>query len=352
MKKKKIFIIIPKFKIGGAEKVMINIANELSKYNLQIYFITLTKSEKIILNKKIIQICLNSNKVLFSILKIRNLINKLKPDVCFSTISHTNVALFIASKLARYKCKIFLRESNNLFKSIRAQSFLYYFLFFKLVKISYKNSILITPSKQLSLSLKKKFGIKNKVFYINNPVKINNSNFNLKKKYDFINIGSLTYQKDHFTLLKAFKIANLKKKNLKLIIIGEGNLKTKISKYILKQNLKKNVKILSHKKNVFKYLRQSKKFVLSSKYEGYPNVLLDAAVAGLPIISTNCEFGPIEILQKEKYGKLFNVGDYLKLSKLMLDKNKIKKIPKHEIEKNNLIKISKKYYDLFFKKNI
>ena len=120
----------------------------------------------------------------------------------------------------------------------------------------------------------------------------------------------------------------------------------------MKQNLKKNVKILSHKKNVFKYLRQSKKFVLSSKYEGYPNVLLDAAVAGLPIISTNCEFGPIEILQKEKYGKLFNVGDYLKLSKLMLDKNKIKKIPKHEIEKNKIIKISKKYYDLFFKKNI
>ena len=112
---------------------------------------------------------LQQSTFFFSILKIRNLINKLKPDVCFSTISHTNVALFIASKLARYKCKIFLRESNNLFKSIRAQSFLYFlFFFFKLVKISYKNSILITPSKQLSLSLKKKFGIKNKVFYLYN----------------------------------------------------------------------------------------------------------------------------------------------------------------------------------------
>ena len=80
--------------------------------------------------------------------------------------------------------------------------------------------------------------------------------------------------------------------------------------------------------------------------------MLDAAVAELPIISTNCEFGPSEILKKEKYGRFFNVGDYLKLSKLMLDKNKIKKLPKYEIKKNNLNKISKKYYELFFKKNI
>ena len=108
---------------------MINIANELSKYDLQIYFITLSKSKKIILNKKIIQIYLDSNKAFLSILKVRNLINKLKPDVCFSTISHTNVALFVASKLARHKCKIFLRESNNLFKSLRAKNFFYYFLF-------------------------------------------------------------------------------------------------------------------------------------------------------------------------------------------------------------------------------
>ena len=75
--------------------------------------------------------------------------------------------------------------------------------------------------------------------------------------------------------------------------------------------------------------------------------MLDAAAAQLPIISTNCEFGPVEILKKEKYGRLFNVGDYLKLSKLMLDKNKIKKLPKYEIEKNNLNKISKNIMSFF-----
>ena len=61
--------------------------------------------------------------------------------------------------------------------------------------------------------------------------------YNLKKKFDFINIGSLTYQKDHLTLLKAFKIANLIKKNLKLIIIGEGKLKKKNIKIYFKEQL-------------------------------------------------------------------------------------------------------------------
>ena len=212
MKKKKIFIVIPKFKIGGAEKVMIHIANELSKYDLKIFLIVLTKSKKINLNKSISQIHLRSIKVFHSIFKLRDLIDEFKPDLCFSTISHTNIALFIASKFAKHDCKIFLRESNNLFKSLNTKNFLYKFLFLKLVEICYQNSMLISPSKQLSLSLKKKFRIKKRVFYLNNPIMIKKLNSNLKKKFDFINIGSLTYQKDHLTLLKAFRIANSKKK--------------------------------------------------------------------------------------------------------------------------------------------
>ena len=351
MKKKKIFIVIPKYKIGGAEKVMANLANELIKYDLEIFFITLTKSNKIILAKNIHLINLKSDKVFNSIMKLKNLINELEPDLCFSTISHTNIALFIASKLAKHNCKIFLRESNNLFKSLNTKNFLYKFFFLKLVKISYKNSTLITPSKRLSNSLKKKFKLNEKVYTLNNPIISRKVNYSLTKNFDFISVGSLSYQKDHLTLLKAFKVAILKKNKIKLMIIGEGSFKKKILKYISDYNLKKNIKVLPNQKNLFKYLNQSKNFVLSSRYEGYPNVLLDAAIAKLPIISTNCEFGPSEILQDEKYGKMFEVGDYIKLSKIMLDNHKIKIIPKKELEKNNIKIITKKYYELFFKKN-
>ena len=114
--------------------------------------------------------------------------------------------------------------------------------------------------------------------------------------------------------------------------------------------LNKNVILMNNKINIDYYLKRSKLFVLSSRYEGYPNVLLDAAANNLPIISSDCNFGPSEILSKGKYGKLFNVGDYLSLSKLMLINYKnIKKIPKKKLKNNNLKIITKKYYDLFFK---
>jgi|TARA_B110000037_G_C17121658_1_gene506121 glycosyltransferase involved in cell wall biosynthesis len=346
---KKILFIIPKNKVGGAENVMLSLANEFSKSNLKIYFVILTETKKIKLNKKITLIYLNSHRVIESILKIKDLINRIKPEICFSTISHTNIALHFASKLSSHKCKIFLRESNNIFESLSYKNFIFRYFYFSLLKICYKNSYLISPSIKLSHYLKNKFRIKKKVYSIANPIRLNKKNNITKKKFDFINVGSLTSQKDHITLLKAFQIAYEKNKKLKLLIIGEGIMKKKILFFIKKNRLKKNVLLMNYQKDVSKYLVMAKTFLLSSRYEGYPNVLIDAAINSMPIISSNCNFGPSEILFNGKYGKLFPVGDYRYLSKLMLkDSKTIKKIPNHKLEKNKINKIVKKYYELFF----
>ena len=349
---KKIIFVIPKYKVGGAENVMIALANELSKYDIKIFFVILSQSNKIKLNGKINLINLNSKRVINSIYKLNTLINTIKPEVCFSTISHTNIALFLASKISKHKCKIFLRESNNIFESIKNKNFLYKMIFMKLLKFSYQNSILLSPSKHLSNEIKKNFCIKKKVFNLPNPIILKKIIKNKKKIYDFINIASLTDQKDHLTLLKAFQIALKTNKKLKLVIIGEGVLKLRILEFIKENKLKNNVLLLNYKKNFLEYVNKSKLFILSSQYEGYPNVLLDAANNSLPIISTNCKYGPSEILFYGKYGKLFEIGNYFKLSKLMLLNHKIlKKIPKKNLKMNDLKIIGKKYYDLFFNKN-
>ncbi len=352
-KKKKIFIIIPKYKIGGAEKVMVGIANELTKYNFKVFLIILVKSEKFPLNKNIKLINFGTKKVLSSILKLKKIIDKFKPEICLSTISHTNIALFIASKLTNHKCKIFLRESNNIFQSLDNYNFLYKFIFFQFIKVAYKNSNLIAPSTSLSRELKKRFKIKKKIYSLPNPILIKKVNLNLKKKFDFINIGSLTDQKDHLTLLKAFKYAIKKNKNLKLLIIGQGNLKKKIFRYIYENNLNNKVTILKNTNNINKYLSLSKTFILSSKYEGYPNVLLDAATIKLPIISSKCKFGPYEILGEGKFGKLFDVGDSKSLSRIMLQDYKlIKIIPDNRLKDNKMENVIKKYHQLFLKTNV
>ena len=352
-KKKKIFIIIPKYKIGGAEKVMVGIANELTKHNFKVFLIILVRSERLSLNKNIKLINFGTKKVLGSILKLKKIIDKFKPEVCLSTISHTNIALFIASKLTNHKCKIFLRESNNIFQSLDNYNFLYKFIFFQVIKVAYRNSNLITPSTSLSKELKKRFKIKKKIYSLPNPILIKKVKLNLKKKFDFINIGSLTDQKDHLTLLKAFKYAIKKNKNLKLLIIGQGNQKKKLFRYIYENDLNNKVTILKNTNDINKYLSLSKTFILSSKYEGYPNVLLDAATNKLPIISSNCKFGPYEILGEGKFGKLFKVGDSKSLSRIMLQDYKlIKIIPDNRLRDNKIENVVNKYYQLFLKTNV
>ncbi len=348
---KKIFIIIPKYKVGGAEKVMIALANELARYNLKIFFITLSKTKNIKFKRKINFIRLSSNRSLSSIFKLTKLINKIKPQICFSTISHTNIILFFALKISSHKCNFFLRESNNIFESLKSFNIIKKFFYLQILKFCYKNSNLLSPSKELSAEIKKKFNINKKVYSIPNPIISQNNIISKKKKFDFINIASLTTQKDHFTILKALKIALQTHNKLKLLIIGEGKYKKKILNFIKNNKLRNNITLKKYNYNFEIYLRESKVFVLSSKFEGYPNVLLDAANHSLPIVSTNCKFGPSEILQNGKYGRLFKVGDYKELSKIFLRYKRLKKIPKKYLKRNNITSIGKEYYDLFFNKN-
>jgi glycosyltransferase involved in cell wall biosynthesis len=127
------------------------------------------------------------------------------------------------------------------------------------------------------------------------------------------------------TLLKAMKLIKNKLK-FRLLIIGEGKNKDKIINYIDKNNLSNNIKVLDYKKNPFKYMSLSDIFILSSIYEGLPNVLLEAICLKKFVISSNCPTGPAEILNDGKGGLLFKVRDHNDLAKKIIfyTKNKLK----------------------------
>ena len=109
-----------------------------------------------------------------------------------------------------------------------------------------------------------------------------------------------------------------------------------LKKFINQNDLKNTVKLLGYKKNPFPYIVKSDYFILSSNFEGSPNVLVETGFLGTNIISTNCPTGPREILKNGKFGKLFPVGSEIHLKKIFL-KLKKKKIINKKF-KNYLIK--------------
>ena len=186
-----------------------------------------------------------------------------------------------------------------------------------------------------SLDFKKKFRTKFKIHAecIYNPLnkneiikksKIKNKFKFDKKKLNIINVGRYTDQKDQLTILKAVK--RIKKKiKLNLLIVGRGVEKEKLTNFINENNLSRQVQLINYQKNPFNLIKSSDVFILSSLYEGLPNVLLESQVLKKFIISSDCPTGPREILLNGRAGFLFNVGDYIKLSNLILYYSKNRK---------------------------
>ena len=126
------------------------------------------------------------------------------------------------------------------------------------------------------------------------------------------------------TFLNALAIIN-KTLNFKALIIGRGILRDKMNTFIKKNKLEKKIKLLNFQDNPYKYIAKSDLLVLSSKFEGLPNVLLEALSLKKFIISSNCPTGPREILDNGKGGFLFEVGNFKELATKIISFNDNKK---------------------------
>jgi glycosyltransferase involved in cell wall biosynthesis len=136
-----------------------------------------------------------------------------------------------------------------------------------------------------------------------------------KKKFNFISIGRLSPQKGTTHLFRAFKFFLTKYKNSNLIILGWGEKDKNYNDLLKKLNLEKNVFLLGVKNNIFPYLKKADCFVFPSNFEGFGLVLVEALSQKKIIISSDCKYGPREILNKKylKYNKEYKYpyfGDY------------------------------------------
>ncbi len=273
------------------------------------------------------------------------LIKNEKPDYF---ISHLITSLpLMCFNFFSFKTKHILRISGfpklNLFR---------YYLW----KLSNKNIYLITcPTKGTLKNLKiTKIFDPEKVCLLEDPIihvkNLKNKNEKIDEEYlkknEFIlGVGRLTKQKNFELLLNFFKNIRKDYPHLKLAIIGKGENQNSMEKFIDDSGLKDKVFMLGYKNNVYKYMRNSNVFILTSKWEDPGFVLVEAAASRSFIISSDCPNGPKEILSNGNNGILFKNNDIEDLKEKLLLFKKINLNDKKKMNLNALKNIKK--YTIF-----
>ena len=341
--KKNIFFLLPVFTYGAGQSIKRIILDlDYKKYNRNIICLGKCQFKEDLLKKKVKIYELNHKKLIFAICDIKKILqnDKINQKILVSNIHYTNVlSLLFFSKIE--KLKIIVTERTAI-KELNIYFGLIDFLKKKIIKlliiILYKKaSTIITNSTKSSKDLAKI--VRLKIHTIFSPSYIP-SNFKLRKKRNKIKIiiavSRLSKEKNILYLLKAIKL--IKDKKFILKIIGDGEQKKELVKFVYKNQLSNKVKFLNHKKNVRKYFLESDLFINTSFFEGFPNAVVESLKYKVPVICSKSHGGIFDILKNNRYGYLFNVQKIGNLSSLILKflNNSSLFLKKTKSAKNNL----------------
>lgn len=344
LKIKKILFFAPSIEEGGVEKNLFIVSNFIANYKkYKVYILTANKNKKRFFNKKINFISPTSNywsnkpRIFKTLICLKILFCKIRFNKILIFSFQSNLFAILFAKILKFK--IIIRSNTD------PAGYISNFVKMTLFKlILSKADAVVVNSKEFKNNLKKILNIKSELIYNPFQIKILKQKVISKSQsLNIVNIGRLTNQKNQIILLKAINLIK-NKFSIRCRIIGKGKNFLNLKNYIKDNSLKRNVELLGYKKNPWKYAKNYYVFVLTSKYEGLPNVLLEAINENKIIVSTDCPSGPNEILNNNKGGFLFPVNDYVRLAKILtyIYYNKNKAIKKNLFAKNNLLKFNYK----------
>ena len=236
--------------------------------------------------------------------KITNYIYKEKPEKLVVFNYDLAIKLIFIRKFTGLNFKLIARNINTISIEKRfEESLKNKFIKHPLVKIFFRYvDYVICQSKGMAEDLIKNYKFdEKKIVVINNPISsrfLNNYKNNALKKdsNQILFVGRLEKQKGIDILIEAFKVVSNKNKDVKLKIVGNGKLKNNILDKITELELSNKIELVSFTDNVAKMYEEAQVTVLSSLYEGFPNVLLESISCGTPVVSFDCPSGPSEII--------------------------------------------------------
>ena len=322
----KLFLFIPTLTLGGSERFMMSLADNINyeKFDVTLVVINKVGDFSNYQNDNIDIVNLKVPHVRNSIYKIIRLIHKQKPDVVLSTLAHLNRLLAIFKIFFPRKTKFIGRESSIV--SVRNNNNKYTRIYNTMYKFFYGNlDLIIAQSEYMKSDLCANYNISiNKVLVINNfvdidrihPMSVSNRRVFKNNKFNLITVGRLEKVKGYDKLIHVAKNLGTE---FHITIIGDGKEKQSLLNLITELDVKDKVTLLGFKGNPYKYMVQADCFILTSRFEGFPNVLLEANACGIPIVAFDCPGGVEEIIEDGVNGFLVECGSVNEMSDRLYD---------------------------------
>lgn len=329
----KICLVMPCLEVGGVEWVMLNLAAGLSRRGLSVDLVVSDSSGPLrqAIPHGVNLVDLKVSRVIRGLPRLVKYLRANRPDGIISAKDYQNIVVLWAVKFSGIATKVVvtthidvLAESKK-HKGLKSRIILYLMRYF----YPWADHV-VAVSEGVRESLARATRLpKERIKVIYNPVVTTELLRKAREPLDhpwfapgeppvILSVGRLTEQKDYVTLIRAFALVR-KERPARLMILGDGEDRPKLEALTRELGLDQDVALPGFVDNPYKYMSRAALFVLSSKYEGLGNVLIEAMACGCPVVSTDCPSGPAEILEGGRWGPLVPVGNEQLLAKAITE---------------------------------
>lgn len=300
---------------GGVESVNRTLANEFSSEN-EVYLVSLKgKNKQGLLKKRVRYYSLNKRNNKSAFLDLWKLLNQIQPDIILASSLVDIYMLLIFNFFNKDTYKIVYAQHSVYSKSLKGfKNYTRNFVVPKLFNIFEKIDGIVFVSNGVEDDFKEYFKKSTANVVIYNPIVSENNNIkkitkNKTNSFKLVTAGRLEIEKNQKLLIDVVKLLLNNDIDVSLAIYGEGSLKDSLIQYAIENGVENHIDFKGYVTNLVDEVIKYDCFLLSSNYESFSNVIVEAMSVGVPVVSTDCPVGPREILNNGEFGRLVPIND-------------------------------------------